>query len=484
MWPQISHSLLYTLLHSFWQSALLLLLFMGIRKQLQASVRARKHALLILLIIQLLISCATFAWYLIAGTVTPSLITGWPIPAPWYADILTQSISILYISAVIWQAVRTFHQWHLQQQGFKKSFIIPSNEVLSFVQKNAKSLGIRQPVSVWFSDKVMTPLTYGFFRPVILFPIALYNQLSIEESEALLLHELSHIRENDYLMNWAVIIAETLFFFNPFIRRMIREYQLEREFTCDDIVVRGRSLPLLYAEALFKTARYSQQELRLEMAAVSGQGMLLKRIARMTNSELTNKETKSRKTISNILAVSLLLVIVAGFLALANQNNEKKYQGNAITVLPLNAVTTVISDGNKTVSPKYNTGAMVMLIDDEPAASAESKVKQSDKPSVQDQKEIVAIIPAQNSDLSETTAMNNEVQTIPVALKETNEEPSKEIIIQDEDPESGLKITRAYRPYLENGEWKAELLWVMTEEKPLPEPLRIFLQNFSSYLFN
>lgn len=480
MWSHISHSLLLTLLHSFWQSALLLLLYMGMCKQLQASVRARKHALLILLISQLIISCSMFAWFMNAGTIIPT----WPGSITGYFDILPQSISILYLVAVIWQAVRTLYQWHVQQQGFKKSFITPTNEVLSFVQENAESLGIRQPVSVWFSERVMTPLTYGFFRPVILFPIALYNQLTIEESEALLMHELSHIREHDYLMNWVIVIAESLFFFNPFIRRIIREYRLEREFTCDDIVVSGKSHPLLYAEALFKTARFSHQNLRLEMAAVSGQGMLLKRIARMTNSDLPYKSSKFGKTIGNFLAVGLLFLSVAGFWILAHQRNENKVQLNASALSPITETKTIASDNNASVTPKYNTGAMVMVIEDEPAASTESLIKHSIKPSAKDLKEMVAIVPVQNIDLPETTALNNEVQTIPVALQETREEPAKEIIIQDEDPESGLKITRAYRPYLENGEWKAELLWVMTEEKPLPEPLRIFLQNFSRYTFN
>lgn len=483
MWSHISHSLLLTLLHSFWQSALLLLLYLGIRNQQQISARGRKNLLLLFLTVQIFISLSMFGWLMYQGAGKPSTLSLFSNTIPGFVDIIPVSLSVLYMLAVIWQVARTMYQWHKQQSRFNKGFIEPSQELISFVQRNALTLGIRKPVEVWFTDQVMTPLTYGFIRPVILFPIALYNQLSMDESEALLLHELSHIREHDFLTNWMIVIAESLFFFNPFIQRIIREYQLEREFTCDELVVNSHCQPVLYAEALLKTARFSHQSLRLDMAAVSGNDMLLSRIIRMTKGQEQMTASVSRKRFSNFFAVVILLLSLTGFWFLSNPNTEKKLSENTIAALPVSGNKPVTTDYNKSFSLNQNTGAMVMVIDDEPQSALVSDVKQADKPAATEPLDM-AYKPVQNTEQPESPAMNTDMQIIPVAVQEKQDEPAKEIIIQDEDPESGLKITRAYRPYLEDGEWKAELLWVMTEEKPMPEALRFFLQNFSWTIFN
>lgn len=484
MWSHISHSLLLTLLHSFWQSALLLLLYLGISNQQQVSVRGRKNLLLILLSGQVFMSLSMFGWLMYQGAGKPSTQTLFSSTIPGLADMIPASLSALYMLAVIWQVARTLYQWHKQQSRFKKGFIQPSQELISFVHRNALTLGIRKPVEVWFTDQVMTPLTYGFIRPVILFPIALYNQLSMDESEALLLHELSHIREHDFLTNWMIVIAESLFFFNPFIQRIIREYQLEREFTCDEFVVNSHCQPVLYAEALLKTARFSHQSLRLDMAAVSGNDMLLSRIIRMTKGQEQMTATVSRKRFSNFFAVVILLLSLTGFWFLSNPNTEKKLSENTIAALPVSGNKPINDDYKKSYSLNKNAGAMVMVIDDEPQPARESDLKPSDKPAAPDQLDLVTYRPAQNLELPESQGMKTDMQIIPVSVQEKQDEPAKEIIIQDEDPGSGMKITRAYRPYLEEGEWKAELLWVMTEEKPLPETLRFFLMNFSRSILN
>ena len=79
----------------------------------------------------------------------------------------------------------------------------------------AQLLQIRKPIQLLQSGLVKVPMMAGFFKPVILFPISMFSQLSPEQVEAVLLHELAHIRRRDYLVNLLQHLVEIVFFFNP-----------------------------------------------------------------------------------------------------------------------------------------------------------------------------------------------------------------------------------------------------------------------------
>ena len=99
---------------------------------------------------------------------------------------------------------------------------------------------------------VDVPCMMGYFKPVILLPFTLSTYLSAEEVEAILLHELAHIKRGDYLVNLLQQVIGILLFFNPcmlLINKIINE---ERENCCDDLVVEATASPLIYAKALFK----------------------------------------------------------------------------------------------------------------------------------------------------------------------------------------------------------------------------------------
>src|SRR5690606_35849239 len=75
-----------------------------------------------------------------------------------------------------------------------------------------QTITIKPNVKFYLSSKVTVPLTIGYFKPIILFPIALVNNLDIKHVESILLHELAHIRRHDYLLNFIKIIIETILF--------------------------------------------------------------------------------------------------------------------------------------------------------------------------------------------------------------------------------------------------------------------------------
>ncbi len=113
-----------------------------------------------------------------------------------------------------------------------------------------QQLGIQKAVSIFESALVKIPVTLGYLKPVILLPLGLITQLPPEQVDAILWHELAHIRRRDYLVNIFQSAIEALFFFNPavlWISTLIRE---ERESCCDDIVLGQVYRKRSYLEAL------------------------------------------------------------------------------------------------------------------------------------------------------------------------------------------------------------------------------------------
>lgn len=114
----------------------------------------------------------------------------------------------------------------------------------------ARRLGLRRAVRLLESPHVAEPLTLGFWKPVVLFPAGLMLRLSPAEVEALLLHELAHIRRHDYLVNLLQLALEAVFFYHPLFWLLSRNARTTREHCCDDVVLRRGANPLLYARLL------------------------------------------------------------------------------------------------------------------------------------------------------------------------------------------------------------------------------------------
>jgi len=176
----------------------------------------------------------------------------------------------------------------------------------------AKKLNITQKVRVGFSQMVDVPCIVGFLKPVILLPITLSTYLEAEEIEAILMHELAHIKRNDYIINLLQQVITTLLFFNPCVLLINKIIGEERENSCDDLVVDSTQAPIVYAKALFKLEQNRQNELQLALAVTGKKYQLLNRIERIM------KTKKQMPSIRPTLVAMLILTIGVSSLALLN----------------------------------------------------------------------------------------------------------------------------------------------------------------------
>ncbi len=229
-----------------------------------------------------------------------------------FINSLLPYCSCIYLIALSFLIVRYIKYYTSSQQLRQNNLHKAPVELRIFTEKIASRIGIHKNVKLWLSSTVKSPMTIGFFKPVILIPLATINHLSPQQMEAVLLHELAHIKRNDYFVNLLISITEIIFFFNPFAMLLVHAIKKERENSCDDLVIQFQYDSCAYASALLslEKARSSNHH-QLAMAAVGRNNkMLLNRVLRITGHKNSSKDNKPT------LAVFILIAVAAAFAAL------------------------------------------------------------------------------------------------------------------------------------------------------------------------
>ncbi len=110
-------------------------------------------------------------------------------------------------------------------------------EIHALARIVAGRLALDRIVHVAQSSAVSVPVMVGWLKPVVLLPAAAMSGLTIQQIEALLAHELAHVRRHDYLVNLLQSVVETLLFYHPAVWWMSRQVRAEREHCCDDLAL-------------------------------------------------------------------------------------------------------------------------------------------------------------------------------------------------------------------------------------------------------
>jgi beta-lactamase regulating signal transducer with metallopeptidase domain len=175
--------------------------------------------------------------------------------------------------------------------------------ILAAVDRLALSGRVSRRVTVIVTTLIESPATVGWLRPVILLPPALLTGLSASQIEAILAHELAHIRRHDYFVNLLQMAAETLLFYHPAVWWASRQIRVERELCCDDFAVRASGNPQDYAHALAAVARHA-----VSVATIGASGpSLTNRVRRL----VTTPPRTPRPAAGGLVAALSVLAIVA-----------------------------------------------------------------------------------------------------------------------------------------------------------------------------
>lgn len=233
---------------------------------------------------------------------------------------ILSAASMAYLGLLVFPAYNLVKNYryvtHIKTKGIKKAEL----QYRLFVKNIAARLDIKKKVSVFVSDLITSPLTIGYLKPVILLPVAALNHLSVQQVEAILLHELSHIRRLDYLVNLFLNVISTVFYFNPFVKQFMKAIDEERENCCDELVLQFQYDKVGYATALFTLEKISSTSQALAIAA-TGKNSLKKRIEKMAGME--NKNQFSFRQVAGLLAAFFFIVAFNSIIIVKSQQKTQ-----------------------------------------------------------------------------------------------------------------------------------------------------------------
>jgi len=172
--------------------------------------------------------------------------------------------------------------------------------------------GIGEKIKIYLSPNITIPLVAGFFKPVVLLPLAISASLSIQEVENILLHEFYHIRCKDHYVNAMQYMLEILFFYHPCTWWISQTLRSQRESKVDEWVVKQTNKPLEYAQTLLYLEEKRQSSLQPVLAASSSKNTLLTRIKNIMHMK-TRRFNPGQK-------IAAVLVIAAATISLAWMN--------------------------------------------------------------------------------------------------------------------------------------------------------------------
>ncbi len=184
-------------------------------------------------------------------------------------------------------------------------------EIAAMAEQLCRRLRVMTPVRILESALLRVPAAVGVFRPAVLLPVSSLTGMPVEQIEALLAHELAHIRRHDYLVNLAQSAAETLLFYHPAVWWVSGRIRIERENCCDDLAVAATGDAMVYARALvdLEERRGSGSARALALAANGGE--LFGRIARLFPEVSDRRHPRPRSRAAGALGLACVLLVGA-----------------------------------------------------------------------------------------------------------------------------------------------------------------------------
>ncbi len=315
----------WAVLDSFWQMALIWLVYQLVTAAYKNMHAANKSALAATsLITGFVFFLISFLGNLINGYTNSFL---YQVILPGNNNMLTWVNSLLpyastgYFLLLFIPLYRFYRNYKyvtvIRTTGLAK----PAYDWRLFTNKIAAHIGITKKVTLRLSSIIQSPLTVGFLKPIILLPVAAVNQLTPQQIESVILHELAHIRRFDYLVNLICRFIQTILYCNPFVGYFVREHETEREKAADKLVLQFEYNAHAYASALVTLQKLAMQQSQFAMAATGNKNELLQRVEWIMGMGKRNK--LSLRAIITPLLVIAFFVGANSLLQLAPANPNK-----------------------------------------------------------------------------------------------------------------------------------------------------------------
>ena len=245
---------------------------------------------------------------------------------PWILPIWSLGVLLLSLRLVA---------GGLEVRALRRSITAADDVLRDRLAGLAARMGLRRAVQIATSARADGPSVIGWLRPLILLPPATWIGLTPAQLDAVLAHEIAHIRRHDYLVNIVQMVAETLLFYHPAVWWVSQRLRIERELCCDDEAVRVSGDAAAYAKALVTMAKLQVPA----MAMGSTGGSLTDRVRRLLGA---GRPESNRSAALGVLALAVMFVTTS-FASVSAQRKPARFE--VASVRPATAPATPGSGG-------------------------------------------------------------------------------------------------------------------------------------------
>jgi bla regulator protein blaR1 len=218
----------------------------------------------------------------------------------------------VWVCGVVTVLLIWFTRWRKIYRALQRAVPVKCGRELELLRRLETLAKVRRHIPILRSVDMMEPGIFGIFRPLMLWPDRLSEQLENEHIEGILAHELVHVRRHDNLTAAIHMLVEIVFWFHPMVWWIESGMLQERERACDEAVVQLAGRPEVYAEGLLKACRFCAESPLICVSGITGAD-LKDRITRIMTEHLVQKMDLSRKLLlGGVAFVSLAIPVALG----------------------------------------------------------------------------------------------------------------------------------------------------------------------------
>lgn len=300
---QLFDALGMTLIDSLWQGAIVMTVaFLGLWLMKKSQARLRHNFLLLCILALPVLGIYTFNQRFERAkpiveisssdlAISPSVETMGVYQEPLSTPVevkteafelveMTPWIGVIWTIGLVFVLLRSLGSYAYLNRLKSEASEIQDNEVTRLLEKLKGDFDLKKAILLRESSKVSSPMVYGFFKPIILFPLGLIQGLTMDEVEVIFLHELAHLKRNDFLINIVINGLRAVYFYHPVYWWLQSQLDNEREFASDEMVMERHADGLTLVRALTKAQEFSMLSPSIGFAG-SSKNQLLKRVNRI-----------------------------------------------------------------------------------------------------------------------------------------------------------------------------------------------------------
>ncbi len=227
--------------------------------------------------------------------------------AAYLVQWLPGIIAVLWVAGFVTVTGLWWLRWRRVAAAMRDAVPLSNGREVKALRQVERTAGIRRPIAFWTSQSSLEPGVFGIVRPMLLWPSGISERLQDAHLEAILAHEVQHVRRRDNLAAAMHMLVEAIFWFHPLVWWLGARLVEERERACDENVLLLGNQPQIYAESILKTCEFCVASPLACVSGVTGAD-LKQRIARI----MTQRSADKLGFLKKLLLATMVIGAVAG----------------------------------------------------------------------------------------------------------------------------------------------------------------------------